>query len=202
DALFPRSQLLILAANQNQLTTADVQLQREGRRLEIHNRSVYPLLLDDLRMAGKVRELGMMIKEGDSFAIYLDHPSTEPCELHCQIVQHLDIILPRRTTLLRYRTETAEILPIFDVGILLQSSAAEQAREEELRWELRQHPHNALAAASLGRLLYRQGRWREAEQYMQQALHAPKALPDGGQRVRLELSQLRRRQGEPTGTAI
>lgn len=198
DVLLPRSQVFPLPQSQTQVTTDAVHIRRSGSRLEIRNRSPYPLLLDELHMAEKNRELGMMIEPGASFSIHTDQPLAAPCELRCQIVHQVDMILPRRTTLIRYRTATADILPLFDAGILLQPDASLQTREEELRWELRQHPQNALAAASLGRLLYRKGQWPEAESYLQQALQTPKSLPDSGQRLRLELIQLQRRQGNPS----
>ncbi len=192
--LLPRS--VSYSLSQPDIKTEVVNIRRQGLRMEIHNRSPYPLLLDELHVGEQVRELGMMIAAGASFSMHLEQASAANDELRCQIVEQVDLILPRRTTLIRYRTAAADILPLFDAGFALQPVSNWQSREEELRWTLRNRPHDAMTAASLGRLLYQQGRWAEAESYWQQALQSAQALPDAGQRVRLELSQLRRRLGK------
>ncbi len=198
DVLYPSARVLYLGREEHPRVETEVRLEQNGRRLEITNLSPYPLLLDDLRMGEKVKDLGMVLEPQQSFHVVLERTEEIDCELRCQIVRRLDIILPRARAVVRYRAGHEDNRHLFDIGIALSPTRASPEQEERLRWELRQHPHNATAAASLGRLLYRRGDFAEAEGFFVTALQQPQALPDNGIRVHYELEQLRRyRQSTP-----
>ena len=194
DALFPQQRILSLSRETPMVEEAHVRMELEGRRLQITNLNIYPLLLDRVERGDRRKELGMMLEPKGSFSLTLDADNEEPCELHCQVVRKLDLIVPREHALIRYRVARDDSRYLFDIGIALAPPPEESDEEEKLRWELKQHPRNAMAAASLGRLLYRKGDLAGAEVYFKQALENARSLPDNGRRVSEELAQLQQQQ--------
>lgn len=193
NVLRPRSYILPLPSPEQPLEREHITIRRQANHLSITNTGPHPLLLDELIIGEQRQELGMLLAPDGSFHLHLDPAHTGRSRLHCQIVEESDLILPRHSTLVRARPDSEDIVPLFDAGLALETASL-QSREEELRQELRRRPGNVLAIAALGRLLYRQGRWQEAETYLRQALQNAHALPDGGARVRVELSLLQQRQ--------
>lgn len=194
DALFPQQRILSLAPESATMEEAHVRMELQDRRLQITNLNIYPLLLDRVDRGGRKKELGMMVEPEGSFTLTLDTANDEPCELHCQIVRKLDMIVPREHALIRYRIARDDNRYLFDIGIALAPPPEESDEEEKLRWELKQHPNNAMAAASLGRMLYRKGDLAGAEVYLARALKNARSLPDNGLRVHQELAQLQQQQ--------
>lgn len=191
DVPFPQPGQIALAAGQEMQQEWGLHLELTGRHLQISNQTPYPLLLDALRTGDKVKELSILLQPQQQLGLNLDVAGA--CEITYQAVREIDLLAPRQNALIRQRADAGQ-QGLFAVGVALAWDEADQAQEERLRWDLRQHPHNAAAAASLARLLYRRGALAEAEEWFQQALAQPRALADGGQRAAGELAELQRRR--------
>jgi len=194
DVPFPQPARITLAPGAEPRQEGGLRLQLTGRHLQIDNLTPYPLLLDTLRAGDAVKELGILLPPQEQLGLNLD--GIGACEIAFQSVREIDLLAPRRNAILRQRADVGQD-GLFAVGVALTGDENDQAQEERLRWELRQHPHNAAAAASLARLLSRRGALAEAEEWFRQALTLaqaqPRALADGGQRVANELAELQRR---------
>lgn len=202
DVPLPQNGLVTIGGEENEREEAGMKVEKAGGHLQITNLTAYPLLLDTLRMDDKIKELGMVLNPKQKLGLNLEAERVSGCEIRSKIVQNLDLIVPRRRAVIRYRTSAPDMHGLFDVGIALEAKSESDEQEERLRWELRQHPNNAVVAASLARLLYHRGALIEAEDYYQQALSHSRALADGGQRASKELEQLRRHQNhQPQGRA-
>ena len=160
-------------------------------QLEIRNLCTYPLLLDHIRVGEKVRDLSMMIAAESTFTLHVDAPPRGETLLSARIIREADILLPRNRAIVRYAADLPGHLAALDVGVSLSPPDEGDAEEQRLRRELKQHPGDPAIAAALARHLYQKGKLNEAEQYYQQALAGARRLPDSGERVQLELTQLR-----------
>ncbi|RME81956.1 MAG: tetratricopeptide repeat protein, partial [Caldilineae bacterium] len=195
DVPFPREHLLTVRPQESMPTVvANVRVVHTGQQLEVTNLTPYPLLLDALHMGERVRDLGMVLEPKATFRLNIEVPQASECSLVCKVVRKVDLIIPRSRAVVRYRAGRDDTSYLYDVGIALSERAYDQKEEERLRWELRNQPGNAVAAASLARLLYRKGALAEAERYYRQALSQPRSLPDSGKRIARELEHLRRLQ--------
>lgn len=192
DVLYPQTHSVPLTAASS---AADLQVIAEGQTLRIRNPGTHPVLLEQLHMGGEKRELHALVEPQEEITLHLNGPLAG-ARLTFQAVRLLDVIVPRSHALVRHRVVADDPAALFDIGIALRITPAEEAQEEELRRRLRQNPQDALAAASLGRLLYRRGELAEAEQYLSHALKLHRFLPDGGKRVQQELHLVRKRQSE------
>jgi len=160
-------------------------------KLEIQNRCSYPLLLDYIRLGDKVQELSMMIDAESSFALHVEAPARGEIVLAARIIREADVLLPRHRAIVRYAADLPGYLAALDVGVSLAPPHESDAEEQRLRRELKQRPGDAATAAALARHLYQKGYLDEAEHYYLQALAGARRLPDSGERVQLELAQLR-----------
>jgi len=163
---------------------------KEGQ-LEISNLSAYPLLLDHIQLGEKVRDLSMMIAAESTFTLHVEAPQQGEVLLMARIIREADILLPRNRAVVRYAADLPGYLAALDAGVSLSPPDGSDAEEQRLRRELKQHPGDPAIAAALARYLYQKGKLDEAEQYYQQALAGARRLPDSGERVQLELAQLR-----------
>jgi hypothetical protein len=160
-------------------------------QLEIHNLCPYPLLLDHIQLGDKVRDLSMMIAAESTFTLHVEAPSRGEVLLSARIIREADILLPRNRAIVRYAADLPGYLAALDVGVSLSPPDHSDAEEQRLRRELKQRPGDPAIAATLARHLYQKGNLAEAEHYYQQALAGARRLPDSGERVQLELTQLR-----------
>jgi tetratricopeptide (TPR) repeat protein len=163
----------------------------QNDQLELRNLSAYPLLLDKMTLDGQVRDLSMMIAADAAFTLHIKATEQTHCQLSARIVREADVLLPRNRAIVRYAATLPAHLAALDVGVALAPPQGSDAEEQRLRRELQSHPTDAASAAALARHLHQMGQLDEAERYYQQALTAARRLPDGGQRVQLELMQLR-----------
>jgi len=173
----------------------------QNNQLEIRNLGLFPLLLDQILVGDVVRDLSMMIEPNSAFSLHIKRPARENVRLIARIMREADIVLPRNKAVVRFGVKASGQLPLLDIARLLPTSAASEDEEQRLRRELKQHPLNPAAAATLARQLVEKGRISEAERFYEMALSDARHLPDKGQRVQLELSYLRfdqRGEGEKT----
>ena len=165
--------------------------QWQNNQLEIRNLSAYPLLLDQIRVGKMVRDLSMMVEPKSAFSLHIERPAREDIRLIARIMREADSILPRNKAVVRYGIKAIGQSPMLDIARWLPASAVGEDEEQRLRRELKQQPLNPTAAATLARLLYEKGKIGEAERFYEMALRDARHLPDRGQRVQLELTQLR-----------
>ena len=173
---------------------------KEGK-LEIRNLSAYPLLLDHIRVGEQVQDMSMMIAPESAFTLRLEAPARGNVTLAARIVREGDMLLPRNRAIVRYAADLPDFLAALEVGVTL---APPEERDEEivrLQRELKKRPDDPATAAALARRLLQQGKLDEAERYYRQALRHARSLPDGGERVQLELAQLKMYREDGGGLA-
>ncbi len=200
DVQYPQRQTLTLDADGSYHSDRVAVVHRDGR-LEVSNHDDWPILVVSVMTGDQEEHINAVVDTGETLELHLAQPAAAQPKLNLQVVRELDMILPRHRAVVRHRAEAGEhatlsdalIGIVFDVGLALSGDDAEQAREIRLRDELKRNPLDALASANLGRHLLQQGKLREAETFLRQALAAPYSLPDGGRRVTMELKEVERR---------
>jgi tetratricopeptide (TPR) repeat protein len=173
---------------------------KEGK-LEIRNLSAYPLLLDHIRVAGQVQDLSMMIAPESAFSLRVEAPARGEVTLAARIVREGDMLLPRNRAIVRYAADLPDFLAALDVGVTLSPPEERDEETARLQRELKKRPGDPAIAAALARHLLQQGKLDEAERYYRQALRSARSLPDGGERVQLELAQLQMYREDGGGLA-
>lgn len=163
----------------------------QNNQLEIRNLSTYPLLLDQIRLGDVVRDLSMMVAPESAFSLHIERPDNQDIRLFVRVIREADAIVPRSKAVLRYSVDSLKQLPALDVAMQLNALQNNDEEVQRLRQELKQHSPNPAAAARLARTLYESGDLQEAERFYRRALQDARHLPDKGQRVQLELAQLR-----------
>ena len=140
-----------------------MRLELAGNRLSITNRSPYPLLLDTLTLGDQGHDVGVALAAGATLALA---STSGPDPVHARLPgsgqSRPDCAPPARRRPLSY--PPGQVHGLFDIGVDLATNRPSE-QEERLRWELREHPSDAAAAAGLARLLYRRGAMAEAEGY-------------------------------------
>ncbi len=166
--------------------------------LHISNACNYPVLLQKMVPDQAEEELlDVVVDAAEEVVLYQDQ-YIQSAQLSIKIVRELDIIVPRARCVIRHRAAHVETnyLPdiIFDLGLVLRSRSRDTVREARLRESLQQDQLNAIAAANLGALLVRQGKYDEAESYLNSALEMRNSLPDRGRRAQMGLREIGRRR--------
>ncbi len=200
DVQYPEARVLPMQLGE-ETQTDRVRVRAWDSRLQVENLGEDPLLLQALRWEDQEQLLNVVVDGGESVEL---HPATAMAraELHMRVARELDMIVPRSRCVVRHRAEfykptaVRDVIfdVIFDLGTVLTSNSLREAREQRLRAELAQNPHNALAAANLAAILIQKEAYGEAEKWLNLALTAAESLPDRGRRVRMELRELIRRR--------
>ena len=149
-----------------------------------------------------------MIGGGENAVIY-PNVNLEHAHITVRTVHEVDMLVPRSRAMIRHRAERfkeetmKEIMydVIFDVGVVFSEDKKLAVQAERLRAMLDLAPDDAQAAANLGAVLIKQGKYEEAAQWLRLALQSDYILPDNGRRVRMELRELERKQAIPTNGA-
>ncbi len=172
------------------------------RSVRVHNHCDYPILLQSLRMDNGEEEMLNVVVDGDEEVKLFPGRGFENASLQIKIIRELDMIVPRTRAVVRHRAGAFKttFVPdiIFDLGVLLQWGDRITAKEKRLRRQLDHNPNHALAAANLGGLMIKQGKFGEAEKWLGQAIDLRESLPDGGRRAEMQLRELERRRIERT----
>lgn len=174
-----------------------------GKALELSNTGEQPILVLSVTIGDREREVNAIDDAGRSITLRLDAAKRTMAKVHVQTIRELDLIAPRSRAVVRNRAEPIvnETLVdsmcdiVFDLGRIVRGGQAGDLLEAKLRWELAEAPDDAIAAASLGGLLVKKHEFAEAEKWLRQALTFESLLPDGGQRVRMQLRELSRKRG-------
>ena len=168
--------------------------------VRVHNYCNYPILLQSLRMDDGEEELLNVVVDGDEEVKLFPGQKFQNASLQIKIIRELDMIVPRSRAVVRHRAGQFKttFVPaiIFDLGVLVRWGDRITAREKRLRRQLERNPNNALAAANLGGLMIKQGKYGEAEKWLTYAAERRHSLPDGGRRAQMELRELERRRQE------
>ncbi len=209
DVQYPQTQILPMRLDQD-TQTERVQVKVQAGMLQVKNLGSEPLLLQALRWDQQEQLLNVVVDGGETVEL---HPPQEfsRADLRMQIARELDMIVPRSHCVVRHRAEfykpedVKDVMfdVIFDLGTALTGSSLRDAREQRLRAELANNPHDALAASNLAGILIQKEAYDEAEKLLNQALAADQSLPDNGRRARMQLRELaRRRSGAPIAQPI
>jgi RsiW-degrading membrane proteinase PrsW (M82 family) len=204
DVQYPQVQILPMRLNQD-MQTERVQVRAQAGMLQVKNLGDEPLLLQSLHWDQQEQLLNVVVDGGETVEL---HPTQEfsRADLRMQIARELDMIVPRSHCIVRHRAEFykpddfKDVMfdVIFDLGTALTGSSLRDAREQRLREELANNPHDALTATNLAGILIQKEAYDEAEQLLSAAVAADQSLPDGGRRARMQLRELaRRRSGAP-----
>jgi RsiW-degrading membrane proteinase PrsW (M82 family) len=204
DVRYPQTQILPMRLDQD-TQTERVQVKVQAGMLQVKNLGNEPLLLQALRWDQQEQLLNIVVDGGETVEL---HPTQEfsRADLRMQIARELDMIVPRSHCIVRHRAEfykpedVKDVMfdVIFDLGTALTGSSLRDAREQRLREELANNPHDALAATNLAGILIQKEAYDEAEQLLSAAVAADQSLPDNGRRARMQLRELaRRRSGAP-----
>jgi hypothetical protein len=199
DVHFPFKQSLSLHPD-CEVSTNRITAIAADRSVRVHNYCDYPVLLQSLRMDDGEEELLNVVVDGGEEVKLFPGRKFQDASLQIKIIRELDMIVPRSRAVVRHRAGLFKttFVPdiIFDLGILLHWGDRITARETRLRRQLERNPNNALAAANLGGLMIKQGKYGEAEKWLSHAVELRESLPDGGRRVQMELRELERRRQE------
>lgn len=192
DVYFPMPQQVKLAGETHQTVVERVKVDLEGRELHVTNEGDQPVYVERITVGERDKELNAILAGQETLVLHIDNIELESV-LHLRVASRLDLIVPRGHALIRHRAERYNPDTIFDVGLSLVRRDDEEKEIERLRQVLHYSPHDAISAAKLGELLFRQGELQNARRWLLEAIERADCLPDNGNRVAQNLRTLERR---------
>jgi len=184
-----------LAAPSAGLETPFVRGSRSGKSLYLANAGKNSLLIQAATAGEQGLSINAVLDASEDIAI--DLPSelaNADLELVVKIVRHLDFIIPRGRALIRHKAERYDPDQVFDIGFGLKSDYTPE--EKKLHAALDDNPDDATSAVTLGQLLFRRGRLREAERWFDYALARRDALADHGKLAERQLRYIKLKRSE------
>ncbi len=207
DVRYPKKEIFKIK-DVNAALKGRVAVEEKDGTLMVKNTCEYPILLYSLT-EGQDEQLINAVIGGQENATIYPKVNLEDAHLTVRTVHEVDMLVPRSRAMIRHRAERfkeesmKEIMydMIFDVGVVFSEDKKLTIQAERLRAMLDLDPEDAQAAANLGGVLIKQGKYDEAVQWLNLALQSDYILPDNGRRARMELRELERKQAIPTNGA-
>lgn len=195
DIHFPTMQNHPLAAPSAGLETPFVRGSRSGKSLYLANAGKNSLLIQAATAGEQGLSINAVLDASEDIAIDLPPElANADLELVVKIVRHLDFIIPRGRALIRHKAERYDPDQVFDIGFGLKSDYTPE--EKKLHAALDDNPDDATSAVTLGQLLFRRGRLREAERWFDYALARRDALADHGKLAERQLRYIKLKRSE------